>query len=117
MGNDAPLAVLSEEPQLLYNYFKQLFAQVTNPPIDAIREEVFTDTTSGIGPEKNLSTRQPDSCRQISAESPVLSNIELAKLKNIQQPKFQAATLPMLYPVAAGGPGLKHALGQPVRTG
>ena len=110
MGNDAPLAVLSEEPQLLYNYFKQLFAQVTNPPIDAIREEVFTDTTSGIGPEKNLIDPQPDSCRQISAESPVLSNIELAKLKNIQQPKFQAATLPMLYPVAAGGPGLKHAL-------
>ena len=110
MGNDAPLAVLSEEPQLLYNYFKQLFAQVTNPPIDAIREEVFTDTTSGIGPEKNLIDPQPDSCRQISAESPVLSNIELAKLKNIQQPKFQAATLPMLYPVAAGGTGLKHAL-------
>ena len=108
MGNDAPLAVLSEKPQLLYNYFKQLFAQVTNPPIDAIREEVFTDTTSGIGPERNLIDPQPESCRQISAESPVLSNIELAKLKNI--PKFEAATIPMLYNVEEGGAGLKKAL-------
>lgn len=108
MGNDAPLAVLSEKPQLLYNYFKQLFAQVTNPPIDAIREEVFTDTTSGIGPELNLIDPQPESCHQISAESPVMSNIELAKLKNI--PNFEAATIPMLYNVAEGGAGLKKAL-------
>ena len=62
MGADAPLAILSEKPQLLYSYFKQLFAQVTNPPIDAIREEVFTDTTSGIGPELNLIDPQPESC-------------------------------------------------------
>lgn len=110
MGNDAPLAVLSSQPQLLFNYFKQLFAQVTNPPIDAIREEVFTDTTSGIGPEKNLIDPQSDSCQQISAESPILSNEELAKLKNINLPNFQAATLPMLYPVAQGGSGLKSAL-------
>jgi len=110
MGNDAPLAVLSEKPQLLYNYFKQLFAQVTNPPIDAIREEVFTDTTSAIGPEKNLIDPQPDSCRQISAESPILSNIELAKLKNIKQPKFEAATLPILFPVEKDGSGLRKAL-------
>lgn len=108
MGNDAPLAVLSEKPQLLYNYFKQLFAQVTNPPIDAIREEVFTDTTSGIGPELNLIDPQPESCHQISAESPVLSNIELAKLRHI--PNFEAATIPMLYNVAEGGAGLKKAL-------
>lgn len=101
-------AVLSEKPQLLYNYFKQLFAQVTNPPIDAIREEVFTDTTSGIGPELNLIDPQPESCHQISAEYPVLSNIELAKLKNI--PNFEAATIPMLYKVADGGAGLKQAL-------
>ncbi len=110
MGNDAPLAILSEKPQLLYNYFKQLFAQVTNPPIDAIREEVFTDTTSAIGPEKNLIDPQPDSCRQISAESPILSNIELAKLKNIKQPKFEAATLPILFPVEKDGSGLRKAL-------
>lgn len=101
-------AVLSEKLQLLYNYFKQLFAQVTNPPIDAIREEVFTDTTSGIGPELNLIDPQLESCHQISAESPVLSNIELAKLKNI--PNFEAATIPMLYKVADGGAGLKQAL-------
>lgn len=110
MGNDAPLAVLSEKPQLLYNYFKQLFAQVTNPPIDAIREEVFTDTTSGVGPELNLIDPKPESCRQISAESPVLSNIELAKLKHI--PRFEAATIPMLYNVEEGGAGLKKALDQ-----
>ena len=108
MGNDAPLAVLSEKPQLLYNYFKQLFAQVTNPPIDAIREEVFTDTTSGIGPELNLIDPQPESCRQISAESPVLSNVELAKLKHI--PNFEAAVIPMLYDVREGGAGLEKAL-------
>lgn len=101
-------AVLSEKLQLLYNYFKQLFAQVTNPPIDAIREEVFTDTTSGIGPELNLIDPQLESCHQISAESPVLSNIELAKLKNI--PNFEAATIPMLYKVADGGADLKQAL-------
>lgn len=101
-------AVLSEKPQLLYNYFKQLFAQVTNPPIDAIRDEVFTDTTSGIGPELNLIDPQPERCHQISAEYPVLSNIELAKLKNI--PNFEAATIPMLYKVADGGAGLKQAL-------
>lgn len=91
-------AVLSEKPQLLYNYFKQLFVQVTNQPIDAIHEEVFADTTSGIGSELNLIDPQPESCRQISAESPVLSNIELAKLKNI--PDFEAAAIPMLYKVA-----------------
>lgn len=101
-------AVLSEKPQLLYNYFKQLFVQVTNQLIDAIHEEVFADTTSGIGPELNLIDPQPESCRQISAESPVLSNIELAKLKNI--PDFEAATIPMLYKVADGGAGLKQAL-------
>lgn len=101
-------AVLSEKPQLLYNYFKQLFVQVTNQPIDAIHDEVFADTTSGIGPELNLINSQPESCRQISAESPVLSNIELAKLKNI--PDFEAATIPMLYKVADGGAGLKQAL-------
>jgi glutamate synthase (NADPH) large chain len=110
MGNDAPLAVLSAKPQLLFNYFKQLFAQVTNPPIDVIREEVFTDTTSAIGPEKNLIDPQPDSCQQISAESPILSNIELAKLKNIKLPKFQSAILPILFPVANDGSGLKKAL-------
>lgn len=108
MGNDTPLAVLSEKPQPLYIYFKQLFAQVTNPPIDAIREEVFTDITSGIGPEKNLIDPQPDSCHQISAEHPLFSNEELAKLKNI--PDFPAATIPMLFNPAKGGAGLKKAL-------
>ena len=110
MGNDTPLAVLSEKPQPLYIYFKQLFAQVTNPPIDAIREEVFTDITSGVGPERNLIDPQPESCRQISAESPLFSNEELAKLKNI--PDFEAATLPMLFEAKKGGAGMKAALDQ-----
>ena len=108
MGNDTPLAVLSEKSHSLYIYFKQLFAQVTNPPIDAIREEVFTDITSGVGPELNLIDPKPESCRQISAESPLFSNEELAKLKNI--PDFEAATIPMLYPVKEGGAGLERAL-------
>ncbi|MDO4178455.1 MAG: glutamate synthase large subunit [Phascolarctobacterium sp.] len=108
MGHDIPLAVLSEKPQLLYSYFKQLFAQVTNPPIDAIREEAFTDTTSGIGPEHNLIDPKPESCRMISAESPIFSNEELAKLDHI--PHFGCVRIPMLYNVAEGGAGLEKAL-------
>ena len=108
MGDDAPPAVLSEKPHLLYDYFKELFAQVTNPPIDAIREEVFTDTSSAIGPELNLIDPKPESCHQISAESPILSNVEFAKLHNI--PNFDSVTIQMLYDVAEGGAGLKKAL-------
>lgn len=108
MGDDTPLAVLSERPHLLYDYFKEMFAQVTNPPIDAIREESFTDTTSGIGPERNLIDPKPESCHQISAETPILSNVELAKLQHI--PDFPSAVIPMLYNVDDGGAGLKKAL-------
>lgn len=110
MGNDAPIAVLSKEPQLLYNYFKQLFAQVTNPPIDALREDIVTSAATTIGPEKNLIDPQPDSCHQIRLESPVMSNAELAKVKEINQNGFRSATLPILYPVAEGGKGLAKAL-------
>jgi hypothetical protein len=81
MGTDTPLAVLSNQSQLLYNYFHQLFAQVTNPPIDCIREEIVTSAITTIGSEKNLLTPSAESCHLIELKSPVLTNEELAKLK------------------------------------
>ncbi|SHJ92649.1 glutamate synthase large subunit [Desulforamulus aeronauticus] len=110
MGHDASLAVLSEKPQLLYNYFKQLFAQVTNPPIDAIREELITAIGVTLGSEKNLIEPKPDSCRRIKLTSPLLSNEELSRLKGLHREGLQAATLSMLYPVEAGCQGLAKAL-------
>ena len=83
MGNDAPLAVLSERPQLLYNYFKQLFAQVTNPPVDAIREELIMSVDTTIGPEGNLLEPTPRSARQITLPTPMLRNDELEKLRHL----------------------------------
>ncbi len=110
MGNDTSLAVLSDRPRMLYDYFKQLFAQVTNPPLDAIREELVTCIESTIGPERNLLTPEPESCQQITIPSPILSNEELAKLRHIVAGGFRAATLPMLFPVAEGSVGLARAL-------
>jgi glutamate synthase domain-containing protein 2/glutamate synthase domain-containing protein 1/glutamate synthase domain-containing protein 3 len=110
MGTDTALAVLSDRPRLLYEYFKQLFAQVTNPPLDQIREELVTSMESTVGPEHNLLEPEPVSCRQITLPDPVLSNEELAKLLHVAIPGFKAATLPMLYPVAEGARGLERAL-------
>jgi glutamate synthase (ferredoxin) len=110
MGTDTALAVLSNRPRLLYDYFKQLFAQVTNPPLDAIREELVTAMESTVGPERNLLRPEPESCRQITIEYPVISNAELAKVRHVAHPAFKATTLPMLYPVAAGGAGIARAL-------
>ncbi len=110
MGNDAALAVLSERPQLLYNYFKQLFAQVTNPPIDAIREELITATEVMIGSEQNLLEPRPENCRQIKLKHPILTNEELAKLRYISLPDFKAVTLPILFKAADGPAGLERAL-------
>ncbi|GAB6180889.1 glutamate synthase large subunit [Desulfotomaculum defluvii] len=112
MGNDAALAVLSEKPQLLYNYFKQLFAQVTNPPIDAIREEIVTAINTTLGSEKNIIQPEPSSCQKISIKTPILTNDELAKLSNIKSEGFKAVTLPILYKVAKGHQGLEIALQQ-----
>jgi hypothetical protein len=81
MGNDAAPAVLSNRPRLLYDYFLQLFAQVTNPPLDAIREELVTQMTTTIGPEWNLLRPGPESCRQIKLKTPILDNEELAKIR------------------------------------
>jgi glutamate synthase (NADPH/NADH) large chain len=110
MGTDTALAVLSERPRLLYDYFKQLFAQVTNPPLDAIREELVTSMESTVGPEGNLLEPTPASCRQIVIRDPVLSNEELAKLGGVDVHGFRAATLLTLYPVAEGRAGLERAL-------
>lgn len=110
MGTDTPLAVLSDKPQILYNYFKQLFAQVTNPPIDALREEIITATETFIGSEGNLICPIPESCHQIKIKYPVISNEELAKLRGIIQPGFKACSLPMVFKAADGELGLKTAL-------
>ncbi|MBI4432004.1 MAG: glutamate synthase large subunit [Candidatus Omnitrophica bacterium] len=110
MGTDTPLAVLSDKPQLLYNYFKQLFAQVTNPPIDCIREEIVTSTETTIGPEHNLLKPEPKSCRQIKLKSPILSNEEFEKLRQITHSQFKSVTLPILYDVKGGGKAIEAAL-------
>jgi glutamate synthase (ferredoxin) len=110
MGTDTALAVLSDRPRLLYDYFKQLFAQVTNPPLDAIREELVTSMESTVGPEQNLLVPEPQSCRQIKIKYPVVNNAELAKLGGVDVRGFRATTVPMLYAVAEGGHGLALAL-------
>nr|WP_170312226.1 glutamate synthase large subunit [Paenibacillus sacheonensis] len=112
MGYDAPLAILSERPQRLFNYFKQMFAQVTNPPIDAIREEIITATGTTLGPERNLLNPEPESARQIRLASPVLSNEEFAKLRHVRRPGFKSITLPTLFTAADGVEGLRFALKQ-----
>jgi glutamate synthase (ferredoxin) len=110
MGTDTPLAVLSQRPRLLYDYFKQLFAQVTNPPLDAIREELVTSMESTIGPERNLLRPEPESCRQIVIKYPIIANEDLAKVRHTTVPGFRSVTLPMLYASAEGGAGLERAL-------
>src|SRR5438552_351419 len=110
MGTDTALAVLSNRPRPLYDYFKQLFAQVTNPPLDQIREELVTSMESTVGPERNLLKPEPESCRQIVLKDPILSNEELAKLAHVAERGFKALTLPTLYPVAEGAPGLERAV-------
>jgi glutamate synthase (ferredoxin) len=117
MGNDTPLAVLSEKPQLIYNYFKQLFAQVTNPPIDAIREEIVTSTDTTIGPEYNLLEPIPECARQIKLNSFILNNAELEKLRLLGDSEsafgkfgFRSITIPMLFDREHGEQGLEWAL-------
>jgi glutamate synthase (ferredoxin) len=110
MGTDTPLAVLSDKPQSLFNYFKQLFAQVTNPPIDCIREEIVTSAETTIGSEKNLLKAQPESAHLIELKSPILTNEELAKLRHINTPGYKSVTLPILYKVTEGAKGLEQAM-------
>src|SRR5947207_1606070 len=110
MGTDTALAVLSDRPRLLYDYFKQLFAQVTNPPLDAIREELVTTMESTVGPEGNLLEARPESCRQIRIKYPIIDNEQLAKLRYVYEPAFRSTTLPMLYDARKGGRGLAAAM-------
>ena len=110
MGTDTPLAVLSDKPQLLYNYFKQLFAQVTNPPIDPIREELITSTTLTLGSEGNLVEPKPESCRLLRLSIPILKNSEMEKLRQIDLPGIKSATLPILFNPKEGKAGLEREL-------
>src|SRR3954468_6865942 len=118
MGTDTPVAVLSARPRMLYDYFQQLFAQVTNPPLDAIREEVVTSLQGTVGPEGDLLNPNADSCRQIVLSNPILRNAELSKLICVDPDHevrghkhgLRAAVIRCLYPVARGGQGLKEAL-------
>ncbi|NLI20200.1 MAG: glutamate synthase large subunit [Clostridiales bacterium] len=110
MGADLPLAVLSERPQLLYDYFHQLFAQVTNPPIDAIREEIVTSTRVYIGSEGDLLSPSPQSCRQLKLPHPLMTDAELARIKALDSEGFKPATLSILYDVAQGGSGIQSAM-------
>lgn len=115
MGTDTPLAVLSDRPQLLYNYFKQLFAQVTNPPLDGIREEIITDISLAIGSDRNIFDISPEHAKKLRIQNPVISNEDLDKIKHITHPDFKAISIPILYPIEKGVNGLEHALDQIVK--
>ena len=112
MGTDTPLAVLSNRPRLMFDYFAQLFAQVTNPPLDAIREELVTSVGRMVGPEGNVLDPQPHSARLIELRRPILDNDELAKLEHVEEAHlgFRTKRISCLYPVAEGGEGLRAAL-------
>ena len=112
MGTDTPLAVLSNRPQLLPKYFKQLFAQVTNPPIDPIREQLVMSLVTNIGPKPNLIAETPEACRRIKVQQPILTNAELQKLKELDDPHFRCRTLPMVFRVSDGPDGLGAAVDQ-----
>ena len=114
MGTDTPLAVLSERPRPLFDYFKQLFAQVTNPPVDAIREEIIMASETSVGPEANLLEPGPESCRQLALPSPILSNEQLAKIRALDggpgSSGLKAVKLPILFDVKGDGTSLRRAL-------
>ena len=116
MGTDSPIAVLSNRPRLLFDYFQQLFAQVTNPPLDAIREEIVTSLGSHIGPEGNLLEAGAAHCRQVVLPFPVIDNDELAKVLHIDadgtMPWFSGARISGLYPVSGGGEAIERRLGE-----
>ena len=112
MGTDTPLAVLSDRSRLLYDYFKQLFAQVTNPPLDAIREELVTSVAKTVGPEGNLLDPDPTSCHLLALPHPVIDNDTLDRILHIEEvdPHFRAHTIRCLFPAFSGGDGLERAL-------
>ena len=112
MGTDTPLAVLSDRPQLISNYFKQLFAQVTNPPLDGIREEIVTDISLNLGKDRNIFSITDRQCRKLRIQNPVISNADLEKIRSIDIESFKAETIQILYPKAKGLNGLEDALDQ-----
>ncbi len=115
MGMDSPLAVLSDQPQMLYSYFKQLFAQVTNPPIDGIREEIVTSSSILLGNSGNLLDADRAGTTSIFLEHPILTNEQLAAIKNLQDDRFRAVTISMLYPAKGGAREMEKALGRMFR--
>src|SRR5438046_10444280 len=110
METNTPLTLHSNKPVLLYNYFKQLFAQVTNPPLDAIREELVTSMYTYLGREGNLLEETPRHAHLIKLKYPVISNEELEKLREVAAGDLRAVTLPMLFSVAEGEDGMKRAM-------
>jgi glutamate synthase (ferredoxin) len=111
MGSDTPIAVLSERPQLIYNYFQQLFAQVTNPPLDGIREELITDISLTLGNDENLFTITEKHCRKLKIQNPVISKEDLDKIKNYDaSPDYKVISIPILYDIDKGLNGLEDAL-------
>lgn len=110
MGTDTPLACLSDKPQPLFNYFKQLFAEVTNPPIDPIREALVMSLTSYIGTERNILDETPQHCHTLKLPHPILTNRDLEKMRRVSQGDFLATTLPMLFRVEGGEIELERAL-------
>ena len=112
MGNDAALACLSDKPRLLYDYFKQLFAQVTNPAIDSIREEVIMSLECLIGPEKNLLENKPENANRLRVKNPILSNRELKSIENLKGNGWKAKVLDITYSKADGHDGMVSRLDQ-----
>lgn len=114
MGSDTPIAALSDRPRLLFDYFTQQFAQVTNPPLDSIREEVVTSMRAGLGPERNLLSSTPEHAAQVTLEFPVIDNDELAKIEHLRLPSGHAATAKLsgLYRVEHGVEGLRRRLAE-----
>ena len=110
MGNDAPIAAISERPQLIYNYFKQLFAQVTNPPLDGIREKLITDISLTLGSDSNIFDINDIHCRKLKIQNPVISKQDLDKVKNFKHDHFNIISIPMVYEVQKGHNGLEDAL-------
>ena len=110
MGDDTPLAVLSTKSRLLYDYFKQLFAQVTNPPLDAIREELVTSLITNVGAERDLFHETPEHCHQFRLDQPILTNEQVAQMAKMCVGDIRAIALPIRYPIDEGGPGLEKAL-------
>ena len=116
MGTDTPLACLSDKPQPLFNYFKQLFAQVTNPPIDPIREEMVMSLISYIGTERNILEETPENCHTLKLPHPILTNRDLEKLRRVSRGDLLAITLPALFRAADGEAGLRVGAGRTCRS-